>query len=125
MIIIRRVNRFFSFFILPLILISASVLAHSLSKDIFTNHFEIRLGKNDKGTIYFLEDGSFTFMAAVTNLDYAHDCSGRWLFSEKNQTLKIGGSDLCKILHGTYSTSHEGSKIFITHPDKSFVLRKF
>ena len=112
-------------FFLLVFLIPSTADADSLSREIFTNHFEIRIGNNDKGTIYFLEDGSFTFMAAITNMDYAHDCGGAWHFSEKTGTLKVRGESLCRVLSGTYSVSHEGTKIFLNHPDKSFVLREF
>lgn len=104
---------------------STVAVASSLSKDTLTNHFQIHLGQKDRGTLYFLEDGSFEFLAAPTNVDYVHNCGGSWLFSEKTQMLRMRAGRGCHILSDKYLASPAGRKIHLNAENKSFILEKF
>lgn len=110
---------FFSFF-LP-----TALAVEVLNDDYFTNHFHVSTGPEDWGTIYLLEDHTYSWMPYYKDQDRRHICSGNWFFSKPNQSLKLGRAPGCLLFEGTYQASRQGEHLRLSNDHKTFIFKSY
>lgn len=100
-------------------------LAGPVPLNIVDNHFLLDMPHGDKGTVYFISDKSLILLPSYTNKNYTHACHGRWNYDEKKQTLKIGQTNYCSFLNGTYHVSRHRDSLLLKNPQRELVFQMF